>query len=154
MGLLRESDREQLKNTFEQLQNPVKLVFFTQNLDCDYCPMTQQVLEELVGLSDKIQLQTFNYAIDKEQVFSYHIARIPAVALVRVETRVKDGKEETIERDYGIRYYGVPAGYEFASLIGDVMDVSRGESGLSAESKAALALLKDPLHLQVFVTPT
>jgi glutaredoxin-like protein len=57
-------------------------------------------------------------------------------------------------KDYGIRYYGIPAGYEFSTLINDIMMVSRGESGLSAETKAYLAGLTQPLHLQVFVTPT
>jgi hypothetical protein len=32
--------------------------------------------------------------------------------------------------------------------------VSRGDSGLAADTKAYLAALKKPLHLQVFVTPT
>ena len=154
MGLLKDSDREQLRAQFEQLQNPVKLVFFTQALDCDYCPLTQQVLEEVVSLSDKIKLQIYNFNIDKEQVFEYKIARVPAIALVRVETRTKDGVEETVDRDYGIRFYGVPAGFEFASLLGDIMDVSSGNSGLNEQSKAALAQLKEPMHLQVFTTPT
>ena len=151
MALLKDSDRAQLQKEFEQLTNPVKLVFFTQSLNCDYCPLTQQILEEVVGLSDKIQLQTYNYSIDKDQVFEYKIARVPAIALVRVET---NGATETHDRDYGIRYYGVPSGYEFASLIGDILDVSKGDSGLSAASKAALAQLTEPLHLQVFTTPT
>ncbi len=154
MGLLKDSDRQQLSKELEQLQNPVKLVFFTQALDCDYCPLTQQVLEEVASLSDKIKLQIYNFNIDQEQVVQYKIARVPAIAVVRVETRTKDGVEETIDRDYGIRFYGVPAGYEFASLLGDIFDVSRGDSGLNEQSKAALAQLKDPLHLQVFTTPT
>lgn len=154
MGLLKDSDREQLRTQLEQLQNPVKLVFFTQALDCDYCPLTQQVLEEVVSLSDKIKLQIYNFNIDKDQVFEYKIARVPAIALVRVETRMKDGVEETVDRDYGIRFYGVPAGFEFASLLGDIMDVSSGNSGLNEQSKAALAQLKEPVHLQVFTTPT
>jgi alkyl hydroperoxide reductase subunit AhpF len=65
-----------------------------------------------------------------------------------------NGVAESHDRDYGIRYYGVPAGYEFAALVNDIFDVSRGDSGLSAQSKAALAQLKEPLHLQVFSTPT
>lgn len=154
MALLKESDREQLKKEFEQLQNPVKLVFFSQALDCDYCPLTQQVLEEVVGLSDKIQLQTYNMTLDPDAVAQFKIARAPAIAVVRVEQKPNNGSAETIERDYGIRYYGVPAGYEFASLLGDILDVSAGDSGLSAESKKALAQLKEPVHLQVFTTPT
>jgi len=154
VGLLKDADREQLRQEFGALKNSVKLVFFTQALDCDYCPLTQQVLEELVGLSDKITLQTYNFSIDKEAVFEYKIARVPAVAVVRVETQIVDGAEKTRDRDYGIRYYGVPAGYEFGALVSDIFDVSRGESGLSAQSKAMLAQLKEPLHLQVFSTPT
>ncbi|MBI5649021.1 MAG: hypothetical protein HZC40_00995 [Chloroflexi bacterium] len=154
MALLKDSDRAQLQKEFAQLTNPVKLIFFTQELDCDYCPLTQEILEELTGLSDKIQLQTYNFAIDKDQVLEYKIARVPAIALVRVETIGANGASETRARDYGIRYYGVPSGYEFASLVGDIIDVSKGDSGLSPASKAALAQLSEPLHLQVFTTPT
>lgn len=154
MALLKDSDREQLRQEFEKLQNPVKLVFFTQALDCEYCPLTQQVLEEIVGLADKITLQTYNFAVDQAQVFEYKIARVPAVAVVRVETAMVDGVATVRDRDYGIRYYGVPAGYEFAALVNDIMDVSRGDSGLTAQSKAILAQLTEPLHLQVFSTPT
>jgi alkyl hydroperoxide reductase subunit AhpF len=152
--LLKESDREQLRQEFEKLQEPVKLVFFTQALDCDYCPLTQQVLEEVTGLSDKVTLQMHNFAIDKDQVLEYKIARVPAVAIVRVETHRVDGIAQMRDRDYGIRFYGVPAGYEFATLISDIFDVSRGDSGLNEQSKAMLAQLKEPLHLQVFSTPT
>lgn len=154
MALLRESDREHLQNEFKQLKNPVKLVFFSQALDCEYCPLTQQILEEVVGLSDNVKLQTFNFAIDKDQVAQFHIERVPAIAVVRVETKMVDGKQETFDRDYGIRFYGVPAGYEFASLLGDIQDVAAGDSGLNPQSRAALAELKEPLHLQVFTTPT
>lgn len=154
MSLLRDSDREQLRQEFDKLPNPVKLVFFTQALNCEYCPLTQQVLEEVAGLSDKISLQAYNFAIDKEQVDTYKIARVPAVAVVRVETKMVDGVAATRDRDYGIRYYGVPAGYEFGALVNDIFDVSRGDSGLTARSKAMLAQLKKPLHLQVFSTPT
>ncbi len=162
MALLKDSDREHLRNEFKQLTNPVKLVFFTQGLDCEYCPLTQQVLEEVASLSDKIQLQTYNFAIDKEQVANFKIARVPAIAVLRVETKTngsgqatpEEAGKETRERDFGIRFYGVPAGFEFASLLGDILDVSLGQSGLSEQSKAALAQLQDPLHLQVFTTPT
>jgi len=153
-GLLNDSDREVLQKELAVMTNPVKLVLFTQALECEGCPITQEILEEVMGLTDKIQLEVCNYAIDKDQVEKYKIARVPATAIVRVETVEREGASEKIERDYGIRFYGVPSGYEFASLIGDILDVSSSESGLSAETKAALAELTEPLHLQVFTTPT
>ena len=153
-GLLKDSDREVLEKELTAMTNPVKLVFFTQALECEGCPITREILEEVTGLTDKIQLEICNYAIDLDKVERYKIARIPATAIVRVETVEHEGVRETIDRDYGIRFYGVPSGYEFASLIGDILDVSLGESGLSVETKAVLAKLTEPLHLQVFTTPT
>ncbi len=156
MPLLREADRENLRKELDQLQTPVRLVFFTQALDCEYCGLTKQVLDEIAGLSDKIQLKEYNFAIDQDAVTQYQIARVPAIAVTRVESPklLVTGNEQPRERDYGIRYYGVPAGYEFAALIGDILDVSAGESGLTEQSKSALRQLKEPLHLQVFATPT
>jgi hypothetical protein len=156
VALLRDADRESLRQELAQMQAPVQLNFFTQALDCEYCGLTKQVLEELTGLTDKIQLKEYNYAIDKEAVAQYKIARIPAIAVTRIETPklLVTGNEQAKERDYGIRYYGVPAGYEFASLVGDILDVSEGTSGLTDATKAALSQLKEPLHFQVFTTPT
>ena len=156
MPLLRDADREGLRKELTKLTTPVKLVFFTQALDCEYCDLTKQVLEEITSLTDKVQLQEYNFQIDKQAVSDYKIARVPAIAVVRMESPklLITGNEKPVERDYGIRYYGVPAGFEFASLIGDIMDVSLGESGLSAQTKAALKQLQAPLHLQVFSTPT
>jgi glutaredoxin-like protein len=57
-------------------------------------------------------------------------------------------------KDYGIRYYGIPSGYEFTSLIEDVVAVSTGDTGLSDETLEALTAITEPVHIQVFVTPT
>lgn len=157
MPLLREADRENLRKELQQLQNPVRLIFFTQALNCEYCGLTKQVLEEIVGLSDKIELKEYNFALDRDTVAQYHIARVPAIAVTRLEPPkllVPGAEPQRSERDYGIRYYGVPAGYEFAALIGDILDVSAGESGLTTQSKQVLQQLTAPLHLQVFTTPT
>ena len=112
------------------------------------------MLEQVAELSDKISLEVHDFANDPASVSEYQIARVPAVAVVRVESQMIDGVGQAHDRDYGIRFYGVPAGYEFAALISDIFDVSRGESGLNEQSKAMLAQLKEPLHLQVFSTPT
>lgn len=156
MGLLRDADREGLRQELAKLNTPVKLLFFSQALDCEYCPLTKQVLEEITGLTDKVILQEYNFATDREAVAKYKIARVPAIVILRVEQPklLVTGNEAPREIDYGIRYYGVPAGFEFAALIGDITNVSAGESGLNAQSKAALKQLTAPLHLQVFSTPT
>ncbi len=155
MPLLKANDQNLLREEFKNLTHPVRLVFFTQALGCETCEITKQILEEVVALSDKLELQTMNYAIDRDAAARYGIARIPAIALVRMEVKAEEGgPQEAVEHDYGIRFYGVPSGYEFMSLIGDILDISKGESGLSMESKLLLAQLQEPLHFQVFTTPT
>ncbi len=155
MPLLSERDRAAVHEELEKLTNPVRIVFFTQALDCDTCEITQKILAEVAALSSKLELQTHNFAIDREAVAQYEIMRVPAFALVRVETRADgEGPQASRERDYGIRFYGVPSGYEFMSLIGGLLDVSHGDSGLSDQSKALLARVTEPVHFQIFTTPT
>jgi alkyl hydroperoxide reductase subunit AhpF len=57
-------------------------------------------------------------------------------------------------RDAGVRYDGLPWGYELGSLVGAIVEAGREESSLRAESLAALEELNRGLALDVFVTPT
>jgi glutaredoxin-like protein len=141
MSFLSEKDRQYVVNLFENLVNPVKLIMFTQELECQYCRETHQLLEEIAALSDNIELQIYNFQIDNEMVEKYKIDKIPATVI--------EGNA-----DFGIRYYGIPSGYEFASILEDIVDVSKNDSGLSEEARVALAKIDQPLHMQVFVTPT
>jgi glutaredoxin-like protein len=145
MALLREEDRQHLIKEFEGLKDPVKLLMFTQELECEYCRETRLIAEEVAELSDAISVETYNFVTDQTIVEQYGIDKIPAIVILR------DGDEP---KDYGIRYYGIPSGYEFSSLIEDVMMISQGESGLSAATKTQVAALTKPVHFQVFVTPT
>lgn len=145
MALLKDEDRQHLLKQFEALEAPVKLLMFTQEMECQYCQETRMISEELAALSDKISLEVYDFVKDKEIVEHYQIDKIPALVLL------KGGAEP---KDYGIRYYGIPSGYEFSTIIEDIMMISSGDSGLSAQTKAQVAALTKPLHLQVFITPT
>lgn len=144
MSLLQEKDRQQIRQLFAELDAPVKLVMFTQEMECQYCRETRQISEELAALSDQITLEVYDFVADEEIAEAYGVDKIPAIAIMR-------GDES---KDFGIRYFGIPSGYEFSSLIQDVLMVSRGDSGLSPETRSWVAQLNQPLHLQVFVTPT
>lgn len=147
MTLISKQDAEFLKTEFEkELVHPVKIVMFTQTLECQYCAETRQIAEEIAALSDKIELVVYNFVSDKDMADHYGIDKIPAIAIL--------GTRDDAEIDYGIRFFGIPSGYEFTSIIEDIVDVSKGESGLSAKTKKALAELTQPVHFQVFVTPT
>jgi len=147
MSLISEKDAGFLREEFEtKMSEPVKLVMFTQEHECQYCAETRQITEEIAALSDKIEVEVFDFVGDKTTAELYNVDKIPAIAIVRNV----DGQEQ----DYGIRFYGIPSGYEFTSVIEDIIDVSQGESGLQANTKEVIADLSEPVHLQVFVTPT
>ena len=145
MSLLNDEIKTQLQGEFAGLTGQVKLVLFTQEMECQYCTETRSLAEEVASLSDKIDVEVYDFVRDSEIVETYAIDKIPAMAIV------KGGDEP---KDYGIRLYGIPSGYEFSTLIEDIAMVSTGESGLDQETKDELAGLESPLHVQVFVTPT
>jgi glutaredoxin-like protein len=147
MPLISQKDAEHLRQAFEaQLVDPVKLVVFTQTVECQFCAETRQIVEEVADLSDKIAAEVYNFVTDKAVADLYGVEKIPAIAMLRSV----NGED----KDYGIRFYGIPSGYEFTSVIEDIIDVSKGESGLQPKTKEALANITEPVHLQVFVTPT
>ena len=141
MGLLNDSDKDAIKNRFEELENDIKLINFTQSIECMYCSETRGLLEEVSELSDKISLEVYDFIGDEEEVKKFNIDKIPATVVMS-------------EKDHGIRYYGIPSGYEFSSLLSDILMVSSGDSGLTQDTKDTLKSLTDPMHLQVYVTPT
>jgi len=141
MGLLNERDRREVEKQLTTLTGPVTLVNFTQELACQYCRETELLLKEVAELSNKIRLEIYNFQLDKAQVAQYRVDKIPATIV-------------TGAKDYGVRFYGIPLGYEFASFLAAIKDVSRGGTDLSEESRAALTEIVQPVHLQVFSTPT
>ncbi|HET7101372.1 MAG TPA: hypothetical protein VFJ52_09500 [Terriglobia bacterium] len=141
MGLLRDEDAAEIRQRLGAMTAPVKIIHFTQELNLEYGHETRQVLEELSALSDKLSLEVYDFILDKEKVAEYGVDKVPA-------TVVRNGK------DYGIRFYGMPAGYEFSTVLDAILDVSKGESGLGEESREKLSHLSQPVHLEVFVTPT
>ena len=131
----------ELEAQLASLPHPVRLVFFTQTFGCDTCLSARQVVDRLATLSDQITVDEYNLLLDKEPVAEYDVDRAPAIAVVG-------------GTDLGIRYYGVPAGYEVASLVDAVLLVGRRDPPLSDRSLAAIATLDRPVDIKVFVTPT
>lgn len=155
MSLLKERDRQALGEQFAEMTGRVRILFFTQSSECETCSITEQILDEVAPLGDKIELVKLDYALEQKSAQQYAIARIPAFAMVRLEeTPGENGEPAWREHDYGIRFYGVPSGYEFMSFIGALLDVSSGDSQLSPASRKLVSQITTTTHLQVFTTPT
>ena len=147
MSLISAADQERLRDDLATMTRDVRLVFFTQALDCETCPQTRQILDELPQLSEKIRVDEVNFVLETDKAAQYGIDRVPAIVVL--------GEDESgAERDSKIRFLGMPAGYEFISLIKAIKLVGGGPSELSEGSRARLALVDKPITLRVFTTPT
>lgn len=152
MGIIGADDAAQLKDIFaQQLTGDVTLVHYTQResklivpgiVPCATCRDNLQLLEELVDLSDHLNLEVHDFKAEAESAGGRGIDKIPATVV-----RSADGGERA-------RFFGVPAGYEFTTLLEDILEVGGAGPQLSPESAAAVEGLADDVHIQVFVTPT
>jgi glutaredoxin-like protein len=142
MALLNDDIRNQVKEMLADLPHDVRLLVFTKPEDCPYCSIVQELMEEISAASDKISVETYDITEDTEEAETYDISKAPAIAIVG-------------ERDYGLRFFGIPANYEFSTLLHGIQVAGRGASAdLDNTTKSYLNTLEEPVHYQVFVTPT
>ena len=132
---------DELEATLAGIGAPVTLVFFTQTFGCDSCVPARQIVDRIASFSDQITVEEYNLVLDKDQVETYGVQRVPAIAVVG-------------QTDVGIRFYGVPEGHELVSLVEAITLVAAGDSGLSDESRALIASVDQRIDIQVFATPT
>jgi glutaredoxin-like protein len=141
MAMLNEENRKEVSEQLAGLSGPVRLVMFTQELECNYCAETRELVEEIASLPENVDAVIYDFVADRMEAERYGIDKIPATVIVG-------------QKDYGVRFYGIPSGYEFVSLMEAIKMVSSGQSELSDATRESLAKTGDPVHLQVFVTPT
>ncbi|MEM2972363.1 MAG: thioredoxin family protein [Candidatus Bathyarchaeia archaeon] len=142
MSLILEEHKGHIKAEFEaKLEKPVKVVMFTQEIECPFCAQTKQLINELATLSDKIGVEVYDFVADVNKAREYGVDKVPAVIVMG-------------DKDCGVRFYGLPYGYEFQTLLESIINVSRGKTDLLEEVKIRLKEIKTPVHIQVFVTLT
>jgi len=140
--LIPDEHKKHVKEKLEaEMKDEVRLVVFTQENECQFCKETRELVQEVAGLSSKIRVDVYDFVKDAEKSKEYGIDKVPAVAIV--------GK-----RDYGIRYYGTPYGYEFDPFVDNIISASKGATNLLEETKRKLRSIDKPVHIQVFVTLT
>ena len=139
MAFLKDKDIQNLSKRFNALQKQVQLIFFTQDMECQYCRETRQLLEQVSSASEKIELTIYDFQKDEDKVKEFGIDKIPAIVVLA-------------EKDMGLRFYGIPSGYEFASLV-ESIDYVANKPDLSRRVQEELKKIERDLHIQVFVTP-
>jgi alkyl hydroperoxide reductase subunit AhpF len=140
--MLNPRDQDAVRKEFEKLGGPVKLVVFSQELAAaELCRQNELLVREVAELNDHLSVEVLNLAIDRERAAAYGVDQVPAI--------VVEGA-----RDYGIRFFGIPSGYEFSNLIDAIIVASSGEPALSEATKSSLATLDADIEIKVFSTPT
>ena len=149
-SLISDQDKAQIKRTFRKdLKADVYLRFFTHQpslltvpgRECPTGPQAQQLLEELSALSPKLHLEIFDFYAKPDVADQFGVDKIPAVAVGRMDSAT-------------VTFYGTPIGYELATMVEDIKTVSRGVTPLSMDTRKKSRQLDQPVHIQVFVTPT
>ena len=140
--LLNMEVRQQLQDIFDrEFKEPVSIKLFSQAIGCETCETVESLVEELqsaVG-KERINYELYSPVIDKEVAEKYGVDRIPTIVI--------EG-----DKDYGIRYIGLPAGLEFSTLVQGILQVSKRESKLSPQTLEHLQKIDLPIELMVFVT--
>ena len=152
MAMIQPDDLAKIRTFFDShLQDPVTLELYTQpssklvvpgQQECEYCEETEQLLREVADVSDKITLEVHDVRDNPDVGASRGISAsdVPAYVL--------------LGRNKGqVRYFGIPAGYEFAGFLNDIAEVSTGQTNLTQESVDQLVNLAADVHIRVFVTP-
>jgi len=141
MAFLGEEEEKEIRKILAEMEDNVEIKLFVGEKDCPYCNETVALLNEVSALSDKLKLTIYDVDKDLKEKEEFDIKMIPAIVTVG-------------SKDYGIRFFGIPVGYEFITLLSSIIDVSKNESGLEETTKEELAKINEPVHVQVFVTPT
>ncbi len=143
---LTESALTQAREAIASLPRRVRLLLFAQS-GSDGCAEQRAILQSLAELAPQLSVSECDVALEPDRATRYGVTHAPAITVLAV---TEDGSEH----DYGVRFIGVTAGYEFSSLVEAIRRVSAGDSGLSGASRTLLAGLKDPVTIRVLVTPT
>jgi len=141
-----EETQNKVRESLLEMKDNVHILIFTEKEDCSMCSDTKLIIEEVSGLGDKISFEELDVKENKDLAEKYGVDKVPAIIPLK---GTKDKNEYL-----GVRFFGIPAGYEFTSLLDSLLTISMGEIGISDEGKDYLKSIDKDVHLQVFVTPT
>ena len=139
--MLRDEDRKFLKEKFEKmLENRVRLLLFTSE-DSEYSRLTESLLKEVEKLSEKIELEV--YDINSEDAKIRNVIHVPTTILT----------DENDELDSRVRFLGIPSGYEFTTLVKDILFISTHHLEIMNSTIRELEKIENDLRIEIFVTP-
>jgi alkyl hydroperoxide reductase subunit AhpF len=142
LTFLGENDRRAVSHILADLQRPVHLLLFTAAFDDTYSHLVYSLLNSLESLDARLHLEVHDQLGDITLALRLRLCGLPAILVSRAANS-----------EANIRFYGLPSGYTFVTLLEAVLLVS-GAPGiqLRAETREFLTSLRVPVHIQIFIT--
>src|SRR5436190_10319749 len=142
MPIFGPEDESKVRELFDELERPVELVVahgpeetpLPGARDIDFGAEAERIVESLAAISENISYRSEDHPSG--------IRMFPAITVLPAG------------EDRGVVYYGLPWGYELASLVGAIREAGRRGSSLAADSLERLEALDRDVVIDVFVTPT
>ncbi len=136
-----ELTRRRTSEIFKTLKSPVKIYLFTTTMHCLHCNEVEEIVDIISSLSPLISVEKCTCNADHPQARKFRIDKHPAIVIHG-------------EREFNIRYFGLPVGYEFGVVIDSIVAASTGIVKLPSRIIDLVKSINTPIHIQVFVTPT
>ena len=141
MSQIADTERERIRAALHDLDGPVVLRYYTSDVDSWYSRAERTLLQEIERASPRVTLEIHADRWDPAREAAVGIRRTPVLAVAGA-------------RDTGVRYYGVPDGYELEVFLNLLRAVAGERSVLAEASVARLRALARPVHLEVLASPT
>lgn len=126
-----------------EIPNDVHIAFFGSENACRSCKDTQQFITEFAELHDKLHVDVYDKEADKVYADELGVDKVPSMVIL-----------DENKKNFGMRFYGIPAGYEIHSLISAVKEVGGIPADLPVDIEERISKLDKDVHIRVFVTPT
>lgn len=136
--MLKESSQQIIRESLGQLKQPVRLVLFTSDRDCDICPDALATAQAIKAAAPKIALETYDLTMDRDKSEEYGVKRAPSFVV-----------QSTVGRS--VTFSGAVEGISLIMLLDAVNGVAAGRTWFPERIASTLSLLRHEVHVQVFL---
>jgi alkyl hydroperoxide reductase subunit AhpF len=136
--MIKESSQQIIRESLGQLKQPVRLVLFTSDRNCDSCPDAIATAKAIKAASPKIALEIYDLAMDRDKSEEYGIKRVPSFVV-----------QSTVRRS--VTFSGAVEGISLIMLLDAINGVASNRTWFPDRIASALTLLRHEVNVQVFL---
>lgn len=139
--ILNKEIQSQITQILLPMKEKIHIKLFTQKEGCESCAETVQLMQEMAGLNNLIQLSLLDFDHDSIEAKQYKIEMVPSFVILDKDDQYK-----------GVKFNGIPAGHEINSMISALLEMSGVHDEIPDEFIQRIAKIDKPVNIKVFVT--